>query len=585
MLKKLNEQIIETDFCVIGGGMAGISAAITAARLGAKTVIIHERPVFGGNASGEIRMWICGVQDYAYKETGLLEEISLENYHYNPDKRYPLWDALLYGKVINESNIIPFLNCTCFDAQMDGNRIVSVTAYQMTTQSFVTVKARVFADCSGDSILAPLTGAKYDYGREGKDEYGESMIQTRDQRDCMTMGNSCLIQERKTNKKVEFHAPSWAEKISVEKLKSKGVNLHAPWENFWYIEIGGYDNVIKNAENYNKRLIAICLGVWDTIKNSGEFDADYFDIDFIGFLAAKRESRRMKGDYVMTANDVVERRVFPDEVAYGGWPLDDHNPYGLDGEWGNYTIRVSPYGIPHRCLYSENIENLYFAGRNISMTHMAMSSARVMGTCTTLGQAVGVSASIAAREGLTPRQVGQEKIDELQQTLLQMDCFLPNIPRKVRGENLDAAKGRYAVLVNGKDRNICGEENGLYVGLGEEIVYNFKVPVHADKIKIVFDSDLQRISFGDMHECEKHHTMRCNILDDSPRMFVPKTLARDFSVEIEYEDGRIERKEFKDNLRRNVLIAVGEKIKKMKLAVKSNWGNTNSTRVFTFEVI
>ncbi|MGI6768786.1 MAG: FAD-dependent oxidoreductase [Bacilli bacterium] len=342
MNKKLNERIIETDFCVIGGGMAGISAAITAARLGVKTVIIHERPVFGGNASGEIRMWICGVQDYAFKETGLLEEISLENYFYNPDKRYPLWDSLLYGKVVEEENLTAFLNCTCFDAKMCDSRIESVTAYQMTTQSFITVKAKMFADCSGDSILAPLTGAKFDYGREGVHEYGEYMIQNRVERDNMTMGSSCLIQARKTDRKVEFRAPVWAEQVSIEKLKSRAVNLNSTYENFWYIEIGGYDDVIKNAEDYNRRLIALCLGIWDTIKNSGEFDADYFDIDFIGFLAAKRESRRMKGDYVMTANDIINRTVFPDEVAYGGWPLDDHNPYGFDGDWGQLYNKGLP---------------------------------------------------------------------------------------------------------------------------------------------------------------------------------------------------------------------------------------------------
>ncbi|MGI6768785.1 MAG: FAD-dependent oxidoreductase [Bacilli bacterium] len=257
----------------------------------------------------------------------------------------------------------------------------------------------------------------------------------------------------------------------------------------------------------------------------------------------------------------------------------------LTATGGNYTIKVSPYGIPHRCLYSENIENLYFAGRNISMTHMAMSSARVMGTCTTLGQAVGASVSIAVKEGLTPRQVGLNRINEVQQILLQNDCFLPNIPRKVREENLQVAKDKYAVLVNGKDRNLYREENGLFVASDEEIIYDFQKPVYVNKIKIVFNSDLERISFGDMDSCEKHRTMRCNILNDSPRMFVPKTLAKDFSLEIKYADGRIEEKKFESNLKRNLMITVNEKIKAMKLVVYSNWGGTEKTQVFTFEII
>lgn len=361
----LETKYVKTDLCVIGGGMVGINAAIIAARLGLKVVLIHERPVLGGNASGEIRMWICGVQNYTYRETGLSEEINIENYFYNPTKSYPLWDALLYGKVQKEKNITPLLNCTCFDAKMNQGTIQSVTAYQMSTQTLYEVQAKYFADCSGDSILAPLTGADFRWGRESREEFNEPM-QTHEQADDKTMGNSCLIQARKTSRKTTFRAPDWAEKVSVEKLKSKGVDLSNSYENFWYIELGGVLDTIKDAENINKRLIALCLGVWDTIKNSGEFDADYFELEFLGFLGAKRESRRMLGDYVLTANDIMDGKVFEDTVAYGGWPLDDHNPEGFDGDKSNYTIVVKkPYGIPYRCLYSKNVENLFFAGRNM----------------------------------------------------------------------------------------------------------------------------------------------------------------------------------------------------------------------------
>ena len=162
----LDKKRLKADLCVVGGGIAGINVAIMAARLGLKAVLMHERPVFGGNASSEVRMWICGVKDYAYKETGILEEINLENFFYNPTKNYSLWDTLLYAKVHNEKNIFPLLNCTCFEAKMNGERIHSVTGYQMTTQTFFEVEADYFADCSGDSILAPLSGAEFMYGRE-----------------------------------------------------------------------------------------------------------------------------------------------------------------------------------------------------------------------------------------------------------------------------------------------------------------------------------------------------------------------------------------------------------------------------------
>ena len=574
---------ITTDLCVVGGGMAGLNVAITSARLGLKVVFIHERPVYGGNASGEIRMWICGAQDYIYKETGLTEEITLENSYYNPTKNYHLWNALLYGKVQSEKNITPLLNCTCFDAKAENGKIRSVTAYQMTTQTLYEVEAKYFADCSGDSILAPLTGAEFAWGREAKDEYGEPM-QTHETADAKTMGNSCLLQARKTDKKVEFRAPEWAEKVSVEKLKSKDVNLRNSGENFWYIELGGVLDTIKEAENINKRLIALCLGVWDTIKNSGEFDADTFELEFMGFLAAKRESRRMTGDYVLTANDIMEGRVFEDTVAYGGWPLDDHNPEGFDGDKSNYTIAVKkPYGIPYRCLYSKNIENLFFAGRNISATHMAMSSARVMGTCSIIGQAVGVAAFVANEHGVSPKRVG-EYIDEVQQILLQNDCYLPSVERRVASVCKTAKLiGASDKIRNGKDRDFHGEENGEWVKNQTTIRYTFENAEFVSGIKTVFESDLLRESYDDMDWIEKHHSMRANILDTSPLNYLPKPLAKEYEIRVRLQSGKTLCFTEKENKKRSVLIEINEEVKEISLTVLANWGDTDTTKIFTFE--
>ena len=308
---------LNADLCVIGGGMTGLSAAVTAARLGLKTVIVQERPVFGGNASSEVRMWICGASDFTYREGGLAEEIALENLRLNPTKNPYIYNAVIDGVVYGEKNVTALMNCTCFNAFAENKVIKRITAYQMTTQTLYEITAEYFADCSGDSITAPLTGAKFMYGRESKNEHGE-MMRTHTEKDAKTMGNSCLIQARRTEKKVPFHAPEWAEKVSVEKPKSKGVNLTSPSDNFWYIELGGTENVITDAENLNRRLVSLCFGVWDTIKNSGEFDADNYELEFIGFLAAKRESRRMLGDYVMAANDIESAKDFYDVAAYGG---------------------------------------------------------------------------------------------------------------------------------------------------------------------------------------------------------------------------------------------------------------------------
>ena len=143
---RLHEIAHEAQFCVVGGGLAGLCAAAVAARHGAKTVLIHERPVLGGNASSEIRMWVCGAHGENNRETGLLEEIMLDNLHRNPNGNWHVWDSILYEKAICEPNLTLLLNCTCNDAAMDGNRIKSVRAWQMTTHTWHRVEAELFAD-------------------------------------------------------------------------------------------------------------------------------------------------------------------------------------------------------------------------------------------------------------------------------------------------------------------------------------------------------------------------------------------------------------------------------------------------------
>ena len=165
----IETKYIECDFCVVGGGLSGMMAAIAAAREGAKVVLMHERPMLGGNASSEVRMWISGAKGRDNRETGLLEEIELENMYRNPTKSYPIWDTVLYDFVRREENIRMLLNCSCMDAATESGtfahgrttRILSVTGWQMTTQMFWEVEAKFFCDCSGDSILAPLTGAEH----------------------------------------------------------------------------------------------------------------------------------------------------------------------------------------------------------------------------------------------------------------------------------------------------------------------------------------------------------------------------------------------------------------------------------------
>ncbi len=577
------------DLCVVGGGLAGMCAAIAAARGGSKVVIMQDRPMFGGNASSEIRMWVCGSDGSMNRETGIIEEIQLEALYRNPDKIYSIWDGLLYGKIRAEKNITYLLNCSCCDAVTHDGAIQSITGWQTTTQKWHKVEAAYFADCSGDSILAPLTGAEYRVGREACEEFDEKTSQNTADRH--TMGMSCLIQCRKSDHKSEFILPAWAKRLTAEEIKLRKPNMGSVYENFWYLELGGNRDSIADTEELRDELVSLAYGMFDYIKNSGEVaDADYWQLDFLGFLPGKRESRRMVGDYIMTQGDVLAGGHFDDIVAFGGWPLDDHHPdgfyhYGNPNVWGSTP---APYGIPYRCLYSKNITNLFFAGRNISLTHAAMSSARVMATCATLGEAVGTAANLAREYNLSPRGVYKNKRMLLKQRLMENGCFLPynkrDIPQFIMDAELSPGLEK---LRNGIDRNnhtYGTEEQGVTFPLGDAVGYTFDMPQYIENVHIAFDSDLDRATLpGDY--CERRHSMRANVVPDSPTMTMPKTLAKNYTVSGVTESGE-EVVLFADecNLRQCVNITANRKLTSLTLTVHSVWDDSADTvHVFSFD--
>ncbi len=599
MLKKKNT---ECDLCVVGGGMAGLCAAISAAREGIKVVLMHERPVLGGNASSEIRMWISHAKGRDNRETGILEEIYLESLYRNPTKSFAVWDTILYDFVRREKNITLLLNCTCMDADVskgeypDGRnvRINSVTGYQMTTQCFVEVRAKFFCDSSGDSILAPLTGAKFRIGREAKDEFGEDTALT--EPDNMTMGMSCLLQGRETHRKVKYIAPEWSAKLSERDFENRAPDkvrensapdIYDPAENFWYLELGGDRDSIADTEEIRDELLGLATGTWDYIKNSGNFKSENWELDFLGFLPGKRESRRMSGEYMITQRDISDERVFDDEVAFGGWPIDDHYPGGFYHRGvPNTDIQTpAPYSIPYRALYSENVENMFFAGRNISMTHMAMSSIRVMATCALLGEAVGKAAAIAVLKGTTPHGVYTDNIRLLQKKLLDEDCFLPSKVRSISeicaGATLSAGEN---VLRNGIDRAhaIYGEGDFCYyAGKGEKIEYAFpKAEVTA--VHIVFDSDLNRETLPG-HPVEQRHITRANTPLDSPVMHMPKTLCKEFALYGVDGDDCVELLKVENNRKRAYHVKTAGIFEKLILVPLDIWGESEKIPVISFD--
>ena len=590
----LKRKRIDTDLCVIGGGMAGICTAIAAAREGIKVILMHERPVLGGNASSEIRMWVCGAQGDNNRETGIIEEIALENYYRNPTKNYFIWDTILYDFVIREKNITLLLNCTCMDAKVkngeyeDGRntKIETVTGYQMTTQTFYDIKAKIFSDCSGDSILAPLTGAEFRIGRECADEFGEDThVKVHDN---YTMGNSCLIQGRETTAPVKFTPPPFSTKLTKEHFQDRNPDIYKPSENFWYLELGGDRDTIHQADEIMHELIPLATGTWYYIKNSGEFNSQNWELDFLGFLPGKRESRRMVGEYIITERDVTENRQFDDTVAFGGWPLDDHFPDGFyhKGQPNTNIHTPAPYCIPYRALYSKNVENLYFAGRNISMTHMAMSSIRVMATCAVMGQAVGTAAALAVKLNLTPNGIYKSKINELQQILMENDCLIPNKSRKISNicKNAELTNGNDLLrdAIDRVNHIYSNEKCGITVLNNTEITYKFKKEEFINTVHITFNSDLNRETLPGNY-CEKYHTMRANTLLDSPQFYVPKTLCKKFILQAVKNGSRITISQIDNNLNRSYNIKISDHIEGLILIPVENWGNTDKTDIFSFD--
>ncbi|MBQ8808554.1 MAG: FAD-dependent oxidoreductase [Clostridia bacterium] len=574
----------DCDLCVVGGGLAGTIAALSAARSGAKVVLVQDRPVLGGNCSSEIRMWVRGAKGAFNRETGILAEFEEENIYRNPNLAPTVWDSVLYGKIKENENITLILNASCMDAECEMNTIKSITAWQLTTYTYKKIRAKIFADCSGDSILAPLTGAKHTVGREGKSEFNETIGP--DTRDCKTMGMSCLIQARETDHKVKFIPPAWANVYETDndfaiapseagsfadtrdhKIGTSGCNL-------WWMELGGDTGIpIENTEETRDELLKVAFGIWDHIKNHGDHGYDNWELEWVGFLPGKRESVRYIGDHILTQHDIESAGHFDDVIAYGGWPMDDHNPKGILGNSKKdasttYYPAPSPYGIPYRCLYSVNISNLFFAGRNISATHAAMSSTRVMATCSLLGQAVGTAAGICVREKILPRDINNGYIPHLQQKLMDDGIFLPyklrEISQLTKSAKLNISDEDREILFSGIERpRTKAGENAISFNKGDELVFEFDEEKEIGTLRIQFDLDYGHKSVSP----NKKMTWFAQKLHqglDFEHVKVAQTIVKDFEVFADDE------KVFETNNNYYSFVKIPLNVKARKITVKFN---------------
>ncbi|MCB0686692.1 MAG: FAD-dependent oxidoreductase, partial [Saprospiraceae bacterium] len=439
---QIKKHFLKCDILVAGGGAAGVPTALAAARNGAKVILCQDRPVLGGNASSEVRMHIVGADcsgkrgaelSVEARETGIVEEIRLENCIKNPQRSASMFDLILYDMCRVEPTLELMLNTRIYEAVVENNHICKALARRDSTEEEFEVEASIFIDCTGDGTLGASAGAPFYEGRESKVTFSESLGQQ--QPDLQRLGSSLMFQARKYDRAMPFVAPSWARKFTEADLRlrphaTKALDLDVGLEyGYWWLEWGGDLDTIRDNEVIRDELLAILMGVWDHVKNGGDHGADHWALEWCGFLPGKRESRRFIGQYTLTQNDIIESRSFDDAIAYGGWHMDLHPPKGVDAADEPPCIHhLVPhlYDIPLRICISNHLDNLMFAGRNVSASHVAFASTRVMATCASIGQGVGTAAAIAIRDKVLPKQFvsNSNLIRELQQTLLRDGVFI-----------------------------------------------------------------------------------------------------------------------------------------------------------------
>ncbi len=424
------------DLAVIGGGLSGACCAITAARAGLKVVLVQDRPVLGGNASSEVRLWILGATSHMgnnnrwAREGGVIDEILVENMHRNPEGNSLILDTILLEWVLAEPNITLLLNTAVHDLEKSENdSIRSVTAFCSQNSTCYTILAPLFCDASGDGIVGFLAGAAFRIGAEGRGEFGELFAPEKASSELL--GHTIYFHSKDTGRPVKFTAPSFALSDITKIPRWRDFKAGESGCRLWWIEWGGALDTIHDSETIKMELWKVSYGVWNHIKNSGLFpEAETLTLEWVGTVPGKRESRRFEGDCIIIQQDIVEQRVHPDAVSFGGWAIDLHPVDGVFSPLSGCTQWHSKgvYQIPWRSMYSRNIPNLMLAGRIISASHVAFASTRVMATCAHGGQAVGVAAALCLKHGVDPRGLLQpELMQELQTTLLRGGQFIPGV--------------------------------------------------------------------------------------------------------------------------------------------------------------
>jgi hypothetical protein len=435
--RDLRVEQIGADLIIIGGGLAGTCCAITGARAGLHVVLVQDRPVLGGNASSEVRLWILGATSHLgnnnrwAREGGVIDEILLENAWRNADGNPLILDTILLEKATVESGLTLLLNTAVHAVEKaDPDTLRAVRAFCAQNSTAYELAAPLFVDASGDGVVGFLAGAAFRIGSESRAEFGEGFAPAAASSELL--GHSIYFYSKDVGRPVTFVPPSFALTDITRIPRYRDFNAQEYGCRLWWIEWGGNLDTIHDTERIKWELWRVAYGVWHHIKNSGHFpEAANLTLEWVGTIPGKRESRRFEGDVMLIQQDVIEQRVHADAVSFGGWAIDLHPSDGVYSEspgcqqWHSKGV----YQIPYRCLYSRNVSNLFLAGRIVSSSHIAFASTRVMATCAHSAQAVAMAAVLCRREGLNPRDlVVPERMAELQRLLLRRGQYIPGVP-------------------------------------------------------------------------------------------------------------------------------------------------------------
>ncbi len=475
------------DLCVVGGGVAGICAALASARQGMLVLLAHNRSVLGGNASSEIRQHIGGAAFSGHypdaREGGIVGELwtSLRRNSFGDNGNdYAESSVIFWDACQREPNLRLLLNLQVDQVDSEGSRIRSVGGTQQSTGMRYLIEAGQFADCTGDGHVAHLAGAAWRRGHEARGEYNESLAP--ESANTHTMGNTLLFQAEKLDRPAPPPAFDWIEDLSGRDI---WWTMHPPkspmTHGSWVFEFGGESDTIADAESIHAECLKILYSAWADLKRRPECGMDNYRISFISSLPGKRESRRIIGDYTLIQNDIVETRRFPDDVAYAGWSLDLHDPKGFYGRGRPTTFYFFPeiHSIPLRCLYSKDVDNLWMAGRCVSVTHVALGGVRLMATCGLTGEAVGIAAFVARHNGRSScRDCAASDISTIQQTILKQGGHIPG----VRGDDqLDLARLAKIDADSEEALDTGLPAEWLPIGAGTAVA----VPITAEKLETI----------------------------------------------------------------------------------------------------